>query len=100
MIVSSSGLQVVEAIAQSVLEVQPLKQKLEDEQSSEGSKLLVLESELRDGVGFSLYLVSAKLHCERPPWVGLVPRQHHCTSPKGRFFHKTSLFLDFTLGEI
>lgn len=92
MIVSSSGPEVVEAVAQPVLEIQPLEQELEDEQPSEGSQLLILESQLQDGVGFALDLVSAKLHDERPPSVGLVPRQHHCTSHEGRFFHKKKPF--------
>jgi hypothetical protein len=70
MIVSSDGMQVAEAVAQPPFEVQPLEQELEDEQSGEGSQLLVFESQLRDGVGFALDLVSAKLHGERPPWVG------------------------------
>jgi hypothetical protein len=71
MIVGSAGAQVAEAVAQPVLEIQPLKQKLEDEESSEGGQLLVLESQLRDGVGFALDLLSAKLHGERPPGVGV-----------------------------
>src|SRR5436305_15083559 len=100
MIVSSSGPQVVEAVTQLVLEIQPLEQELEDEQPGEGSQLLVLESQLRDGVSFALDLVPAKLHGERPPWVGLVPRQDHCTSHEGRFSHKRSLFLEVTPGEI
>ena len=73
MIVSSRGPEVLEAVAQPVLQIQPLEQELEDEQPGEGSQILVLESQLRDGVDFALNLVSAKLHGERPPWVGLVP---------------------------
>jgi len=92
MIVSSGGSQVVEAVAQPVFEIQPLEQELEDEQPGEGSQLLVLEPELRDGVSFALDLVSAKLHGERPPWVGwcldntIVPAMRVAFSIKEAFF--------------
>jgi hypothetical protein len=72
-IVRSVGPQGAEAVAQPILEIQPLEQKLEDEQPREGGQLLVFKSELRDRVGLALDLVSAKLHGERPPWVLLVP---------------------------
>jgi len=71
MVVSSAGAQVPEAVAQPVLEIQPLKQKLEDEEPGEGGQLLILEAQLGDGMGFVLDLFSAKLHGERPPWVGV-----------------------------
>ena len=51
MIVSSVGPQVAEAVAQPILEIQLLEQKLEDKQPGEGGQLLVFKPELRDGVG-------------------------------------------------
>jgi len=44
MIVRSVGTQMAEATAQPIIEIQPLKQELEDEQSGEGGQLLVFES--------------------------------------------------------
>jgi hypothetical protein len=92
MIVSSGGPQMAEAISQAVLEIQPLEEELENEQPGEGSQLLILESQLRDGVSFASDLLSAKLHDERPPLVGVVPRQRHSTSHEGRFSHKKKSF--------
>jgi hypothetical protein len=97
MIVSSVGPQMAEAVAQPVLEIQSLEQELEDEQSSEGGQLLVFESQVRDGVSFALDLVSAKLHGERPPWVGVGASTTPLYQPWSRFFHKgESFFLSFS----
>jgi len=104
MIVSSAGAQVPEAVTQPVFQVKPLKQKLEEEEPGEGGQLLVLEAQFGDGVGFALDLVSAKLHGERPPWLALVPRQHHCTNLRAAFSTKKKGFwvlpLDVTSSEI
>lgn len=92
MIVSAVGPEVAEAIAQAVPEIEPLEQELEDEQPSEGGQLLVFESQLRDGVGFTLYLVPAKLHGERPPWVGFGALTTPLYQPRGRFFYEKGTF--------
>jgi hypothetical protein len=72
-IVSSHRAKVAKTVAQSILEIEPLKKKLKDEESGEGGQALVFESQLRDGVGFALDLVSAKLHKERLRGLFLVP---------------------------
>jgi len=53
---------------------------------------------VRYSVGFALNLFSAKLHGERPPWVGFGASTTPSYQLRGRFFHKEERFLRYFSG--
>jgi hypothetical protein len=89
-----------EGIAQSLLQHQALEEGLEQEQTGEGSQLLVFELQVGDGVDFALNLLSAKLHVSG--LFGLVGGV--LTTPLyqswGRFLRGSYCFRDLTRGDI
>jgi len=90
----------VKGIAQPLFQVQALKEGLEQEQSGKGSQLLIFESQVGEGVGFALNLLSAKLHVSGLCGVVCGVLTTPSYQSQGRFLRGNYRFLDLTHGEI
>ena len=77
------------------------RQKLKQKQTRVGGQVLILEVQHGYAGGFTADLLSAKLHGERPPWVGWgVLDKRHFTNSGPLFQQILTVFLEVTRGEI
>lgn len=99
-VISAARAQVAENRTQPLSEVESLEKELKEEEPREGGQLLVFEQQGWGGMGFTSNLISAKLHDERPPWVGVGALTTPFYQLRGRFFHTSYRLLDFTAGDV
>ena len=100
-IIGASRRPVAEAGPEALPQSEPHKQQLKQKQTRVGGQVLILKVQHGYGRGFTANLPSAKLHGERPPWVGCgVLDKRHFTSSGPLFQYICTVFLEVTKGEI